>query len=182
MTFTDKVKKEIKDSKHPLAEAFYKYGHISDPENKHYELSITPADTRIFEIELIKYDINMKQSGKAYYIKNFDDIIKFLTVIGAENSVFQYLDTKVMKEIRANSNREVNFETSNIKRQAEATKKQLDIISKLDIDELSDKYKRIVKTRLKYQYATMGQLSEMLGYPKSGINYAFRKMAKQRRK
>jgi len=178
MTFADKVKKEIKgNTTHPLAMIFYKHGNISDPKNKHYELSITPEDERVFEIELIENNINMAKTGKTYYIKNFDGIIGFLNIIGAENACFEYLDSKVLKEIRANSNREVNFEMSNIKRQAEATKKQLDIIAKLDVTQLSARYQRIVKARLRYKQATMAELAKILNMSKSGLTYAFRRMS-----
>jgi len=184
MSFTKRVKNEIDSETSSLAKFFVKYGYISDPDSKHFELNIIvpEKDALPLEIEIIKSNLDMKRGNLGdkivFYIKKFDEIINFLNIVGAKEAVFEYLDSKVYKEIKADSNRIVNFETSNIKRQALASKEITDIINKIGIDNLPPKYQKVANARVKHAELTLTELADKIKMKKANVVYVLGKIKK----
>lgn len=168
--------------------AFLGSGSINNPNNTyHLEILINKKeDVQIIKNILDKYQIHVKElkRKKCYsiYIKEAEEISKFLALIGATKSVLDYEQIRVVKETRNNINRIVNCETANLNKTINAAIEQIEAIKKLKqtkkFESLPDNLKEIAKLRLKNPDASLVELGQMLKRPigKSGVNHRLKKI------
>lgn len=170
--------------------AFLGGGSINNPKNK-YHLEIILKNLEIAEkiiSILYKYDINFKilnsnKSNKySIYLKDGEDISKFLAFIGASKAVIKFEEIRVYRDMRNNVNRLVNCETANLSKTVDAAIKQIEIINKLKengkFNELPENLKELANLRIKNPEASLIELGKMLKEPigKSGVNYRMKKI------
>ena len=170
--------------------AFLGGGSINNPKNK-YHLEIILKNLEIAEkiISILhKYDINFKilNSNKlnkySIYLKDGEDISKFLAFIGASKAVIKFEEIRVYRDMRNNVNRLVNCETANLSKTVDAAIKQIEIINKLKengkFNELPYNLKELANIRIKNPEASLIELGKMLKEPigKSGVNYRMKKI------
>ena len=116
------------------------------------------------------------------YIKEGEEISKFLALIGANKAVLKFEDIRVQKEMRGKVNRLVNCETANLNKTINASIEQIAAIRKLQengkFNKLDDKLKEIAKLRLENPDMPLGDLGKLLKRPvgKSGVNYRLKKI------
>lgn len=161
-------------------------GSINDPNKKyHLEILLREKDVSMYIQNILKQDgINVKilESNNTIYIKEGEEISKFLAYIGAPKAVLKFEDVRVMKDIRNNVNRQVNCETANLNKTVEAAVIQIDAIKFLQkmkkFDELQDSLKEIATLRVEYPESSLKELGEMLESPigKSGVNHRLKKI------
>lgn len=163
-------------------------GSVNNPENKyHLEIILsTKHNAEIIEEILDKLQIRMKllerKSGYSLYIKDADEISKFLAFIGAASAVLKFEEIRVMRDMKNNINRKVNCETANITKTINAAVKQIEAIKKLKstgkFENLSDSLKEIAELRLENPDASLIELGEMLKNPigKSGVNHRLKQI------
>ena len=161
-------------------------GSINDPNKKyHLEILLREKDVSMYVQNILKQDgINVKilESNNTIYIKEGEEISKFLAYIGAPKAVLKFEDVRVMKDIRNNVNRQVNCETANLNKTVEAAVVQINAIKFLKkmkkFDELQDSLKEIAALRLEYPERSLKELGEMLENPigKSGVNHRLKKI------
>ena len=168
--------------------AFIVGGSVMNPK-KNYHLEFTTSryglanDFSSLLAELgIAPKIVMRKSKYVLYYKSCDDITDLLTVLGAVNSLMDYHNTKIVKEVRNNINRTINCETANMNKMIDASVEQTMCIQKL-IDKgifntLSDNLREIAELRLKYPDYSLKELGEAANPPigKSGVNHRLRKI------
>lgn len=163
-------------------------GSINEPKNK-YHLEVIFKDEFYAEKiqELLKeYNIQVKilikKKGVSIYIKEGEEISKYLAFIGATKSVLKYEEIRVVKETRNNINRIVNCETANLNKTINASVAQIEAIHKLKengkFDSLPDTLKEIANLRIENPDATLLELGTMLKNPigKSGVNHRLKKL------
>ena len=170
--------------------AFLGGGSINNPKNKyHLEIILKKLEIaeKIIKI-LYKYDINFKilNSNKlnkySIYLKDGEDISKFLAFIGASKAVIKFEEIRVYRDMRNNVNRLVNCETANLSKTVDAAIKQIEIINKLKengkFNELPENLKELANLRIKNPEASLIELGKMLKEPigKSGVNYRMKKI------
>lgn len=167
--------------------SFLGSGSISNPRSV-YHLEIV---FKVFENAkyinniLEKYNIDAKilERDKSYmlYIKDGENISKFLAFIGANKSVLDFEETRVMKDMRNQVNRIVNCETYNLNKVVASSVKQIDDIKLIKkhnkFDTLTDKERELAKLRLANPNATLKELGEMLEISKSGVGHRFEHIA-----
>ena len=131
------LKQEEQIARLQIREAFIKSGSITDPK-KEYHLEIlfkTKKNATEFANLLENFEINSKviKKGKGYitYIKDGEDIVNFLALIGANNGVLRFEEARVLKEARNNVNRIVNCETANLNKTLSAANNQINAIKEL---------------------------------------------------
>ena len=129
------LKQEEQIARLQIREAFIKSGSITDPK-KEYHLEIlfkTKKNATEFANLLENFEINSKviKKGKGYitYIKDGEDIVNFLALIGANNGVLRFEEARVLKEARNNVNRIVNCETANLNKTLSAANNQINAIN-----------------------------------------------------
>lgn len=158
-------------------------GSVNNPENK-YHLEIILSNKRNAQITkdlLGKMQIHLKElerkNGYSLYIKEGEEISRFLAFIGANSSVIKFEEIRVIRDIKNNVNRKVNCETANLNKTINAAVKQIEAIKKLKetgkFENLSDNLKKIANLRLANPDASLVELGQMLENPigKSGVNH-----------
>jgi DNA-binding protein WhiA len=171
-----------------LRGAFLSGGSISDPE-KTYHLEIT-SHTQELANEVCEvfssFDLNAKVISRkgsfVTYIKEGEDIVDFLNIIGAHNALMELENIRILKEMRNNVNRAVNCETANLEKTVNASLRQVENIKyikeKVGIGSLPENLQDIAELRLEFSDANLKELGEMLSPPlgKSGVNHRLRKL------
>lgn len=169
-------------------------GSVNNPENK-YHLEIILSNKRNAQIikELLeKMQIHLKElerkNGYSLYIKEGEEISKFLAFIGANSSVLKFEEIRVIREIKNNVNRKVNCETANLNKTINASVKQIEAIKKLKatgkFKNLSANLKEVANLRLENPDASLVELGQMLENPigKSGVNHRLNQLIELARK
>ena len=163
-------------------------GSVNNPENKyHLEMILsTKENAEIVKEILNKVELNVKElerkNGFSLYIKEGEEISKFLAYIGANNAVLKFEEIRVLRDMKNNINRKVNCETANLSKTINAAVKQIDAIKKLQqnkkFDKLSDNLKEIAVLRLENPDASLIELGQMLKRPigKSGVNHRLKQI------
>lgn len=182
----DKKKKCCK--KAYLKSAFLAAGSMSDPE-KTYHLEIISHQNEIAqEVNdlMFFFGLNAKIiKRKGYYVvylKEGENIVDFLNIIGAHGALLELENVRIIKEMRNNVNRIVNCETANLQKTVDASIRQVDNIryirDNLGFDNLPENLRQIAELRLEYSDASLKELGEMLSpcLGKSGVNHRLRKL------
>lgn len=163
-------------------------GSINNPEKKyHVEIGISKKNDAEIIIEYLKkYDIKSNLTEKngeyAIYLKDGEEISKFLALIGANKAVLKFEEIRVQREMNNKINRIVNCETANLNKTINASIEQIEAIKKLKsnkkFEKLDDSLKEIAELRLKNPNASLIELGKMLKQPvgKSGVNYRLKKI------
>ncbi len=163
-------------------------GSINDPNKKyHLEISFNTEKNLNNVILILKIlDINTKkmivENKKSLYIKEGEEISKFLALIGAAKAVMSFEDIRIQKEMRGKVNRIVNCETANLNKTINASIEQIAAIKKLKengkFNKLSDNLKEIANLRLENPDMALSDLGKKLDKPlgKSGVNYRLKKI------
>lgn len=173
-----------------LRVVFLNCGSISNPE-KHYHLEFVLSND-VFATDLMQVLNNMGLNAKmverkksfVVYLKDAENIVDFLTYIGATNSITDFYNIKIIKEMRNNVNRTVNCETANINKTVNAATRQINSINKIDrlkgLNSLSDELVAAAKIRLQYPDVSLNELVELCDFEisKSGLNHRFKKIDK----
>lgn len=159
--------------------SFLGSGSINNPEKiYHLEVIYSCEENVDFVIEILKkYDISMKKLNNTGYIKDGEEISKFLAFIGANSSVLKFEEIRVIRDMRNNVNRLVNCETANLNKTINAALKQIDDIKFIKnmkkFNELPPNVQEVANLRLENPDMPLAELGKMLSTPvgKSGVNY-----------
>lgn len=168
--------------------AFMGSGSINNPEKKyHLEIDFENEENleKIKDV-LEKLGIRTKkmitENKKSIYIKEGEEISKFLALIGANKAVMKFEDIRIQKEMRGKVNRLVNCETANLNKTINASIEQIAAIKKLKetgkFNKLNANLKEIANLRLENPDMPLVELGKRLKEPvgKSGVNYRLKKI------
>lgn len=161
-------------------------GSVNDP-NKKYHLEILLKERDIAQyIQNILKQANIKakilKNNNTIYIKEGEEISKFLAFIEASKSVLKFEEIRVMKDLRNDVNRKVNCETANLNKTISAAVMQIDAINFLKkmkkFEELPDNLIEIAEVRIENPEISLKELGNLLGNPigKSGVNHRLKKI------
>ncbi|WP_333785480.1 DNA-binding protein WhiA [Parolsenella catena] len=121
-----------------LRGAFMAGGFIADPRGDfHLEIAVTGDEFADDLIELLDDEnitarVNRRRGSYAIYLKSFDDIARFLAVIGARRTAHAVDNVRVMKSVKNDVNRRVNAELANQARSTGAAADQLALIDAVE--------------------------------------------------
>lgn len=163
-------------------------GSISDPE-KTYHLEVVTNNKGYAEDikNLINtYGLNAKivirKNSYVVYLKEGENIVDFLNIIGAHNALLNLENVRIYKEMRNNVNRIVNCETANLSKTVNAAMRQIRNIKYIkensSFNKLPKNLREIAEMRLSHQDASLKELGEMMNPPvgKSCVNHRLRKL------
>ena len=133
--YIDSIKKSniinLEQIKWLVKGAYLGSGSINNPEKKyHLEIGIK-TEENVMKIKeyLTKYDIKSnvvcKNDQYAVYLKDSDEISKFLALIGANKAVLKFEEIRVQREMNNKINRIVNCETANLNKTINASIEQI---------------------------------------------------------
>ena len=184
---------DIKDKQAYLRGIFEICGSINDPKTSRYhaEFVISNYDTAVFVNDLLNelsFNSKVIKRDKNYmvYIKESEKISDFIKMLNATTSLFYYEDIRIYRDHKNMTNRLNNCEQANVDKSINASREQLELISKLrqikDFDLLDEKIKNICIYKEKYPESSMQELAEIISseteipITKSCINHRFRKI------
>lgn len=187
---TDKIDTSEELDKSFVRGIFLGSGYISNPEKKyHLEFSLS-SNQNVLQVEKVlkKYDITTKVIEKAnvysLYIKEGEEISRFLAFIGANSTVLKFEEIRVIRDTKNNVNRLINCETANFSKTIKAGAKQIEDIklikSKRKFSELPDNLKEVANVRLEHPDASLSELVEYMNntISKSGITHRLASISK----
>ena len=170
--------------------AFIGGGSITNPEKTYHLEFVTHSEE--YAIDLCKlinsFGLNSKviqrKNSFIIYIKEGEQIVDLLNIVGAHTSLLELENIRIMKEMRNNVNRLVNCETANLSKTVNAAVRQVESIkliqSSIGLQRLPKNLQEVAELRLSYPDESLKELGEMLNPPvgKSGINHRLRKIEK----
>ena len=187
---TENIKKDEKLEKALVRGVFLGSGSINDPNNKyHLEIKLSSQENaQIIKLLLEEKNIYTKElnrkKGQALYIKDGEEISKFLAFIEANSAVLKFEEIRVLREMKNNINRKVNCEIANLTKTVNAAVRQIEAIKNIKkqgkFESLPDSLKEIAELRLENPDASLIELSQMLSKPigKSGVNHRLNTLLK----
>lgn len=174
---------DVEEAKAIVRGSFMGAGSITNPKSKYHLEVVFQSEENAIKINQIlnNFEINSKilKRAKNYivYIKDGEEISKFLAFIGANNSVLKFEENRVIRDVRNNVNRIVNCETANLNKVIQTAVKQIEDIKlikkKNKWNDLSKGEKELAELRLKNPESSLTELGKMLENPisKSGVNH-----------
>ncbi|HHX51338.1 MAG TPA: DNA-binding protein WhiA [Clostridia bacterium] len=171
-----------------LRGAFLAGGSVSNPRGNYHLEIITReiAQARFFcslmEDFGLQPRINQRKLKQVIYLKESDQIVHFLNLVGAHAALLSFENTRVVKDVRNQVNRLVNCETANLNKSVETGVRQVETIrylqARLDLGKLPVSLREIARLRLEYPEASLKELGELLDPPvsKSGANHRLRRL------
>jgi DNA-binding protein WhiA len=170
-----------------LRGAFISTGSMSNPEKGYHLEFVCIDETQAKELvdTLLVFDIKAKivqrKKYQVVYIKESEEIVELLNVIGAHISLMNLENLRILKDMRNSINRRVNCEAANITKTVNAASKQIDDIEYIKthygFEKLSPNLREVAILRLEYPEATLKELGEELDIGKSGVNHRLRKLS-----
>lgn len=172
-----------------LRGAFLSGGSISAPE-KYYHLEISCPDrasARTVQDTICGYGLDAKTvlRKKAYvvYLKEGAQIVEMLGLMGANLSLMNLENIRIIREMRGTVNRKVNCETANLNKTVTASLRQTEDIRFIrdheGFSELSPVLREMAEVRLLFPDASLTELGNQLKpkVGKSGVNHRLRKLS-----
>lgn len=182
---------ESEDSKRAyIRGAFLGGGSISNPEKTYHlefvthDLEYAEALSRLINTYNLTSKVIQRKSSFVVYIKEGEQIVDLLNIIGAHSSLLELENIRIMKEMRNNVNRLVNCETANLSKTVNAAVRQVESIKLIEkeigLSRLPKNLRDIAELRINYPDESLKELGEMLDPPvgKSGVNHRLRRIEK----
>lgn len=171
-----------------LRGVFLGSGTLSNPEKGYHVEFVCNSETLANEVKKLvnsfglRSKIVLRRKSYIVYIKEAEQIIDLLNILGAHEQLLSFENTRIVKEMRNKTNRIINCESANVDKTINAAANQLENIRKIQekrgIASLPEKLYEIAQLRLENPEASLIELAEMTDPPlgKSGINHRFKKI------
>lgn len=174
-----------------IAGIFLACGSVNNPEKK-YHMEFVMPDIQLcndFGLLLLdNYGILAKQTerknSQIVYIKESENIIDLLTLMGATNASLELMNVKIMKDMRNRINRAVNCDNANIEKSLRAAEKQIADIELIDetlgLGTLPESLQEIAQVRYENPDYNLNELGQALDPPisRSGANHRLARIAR----
>ncbi len=169
-----------------LRGVFLGCGYIKSPD-KEYALDFFIDDEstgeKVYELLKLKekrVSKTKKRNKHLVYLRNSEDIMDIMVMIGSLQEFFKYEEVIMMKELKNKTIREMNWEVANETKSLDTGKKQIKMIDYISehigLQNLSSVLEEVAKLRVKNPEASLTELAEMIGISKSGVRNRFRRI------
>ena len=122
----------------------------------------------------------IKRNKSLVYLRNSEDIMDILVLIGSIQSFYNYEETTMMKDLKNKTIREMNWEVANETKTLNTGNKQIKMIEfiqdKMGLKNLSPVLEEVAILRLNNPESTLEELGKIIGISKSGIRNRFRRI------
>lgn len=168
--------------------AFLSGGSLIHPEKK-YHLEFVTCHRQVSE-DFCGIMQNMglnpktiiRKKNYVIYFKNSEEIADILNITGVFNTLMDFHNIRIMKDVRNNTNRIINCETANTDKIMAASISQILCIEKLKNsnkwENLSPVLKEIAELRLEHKNSSLKELGEMFTpkLSRSGVNHRLKRL------
>jgi len=114
------------------------------------------------------------------YVKDADGIVRCLQLMGGNRAVMEFENVRVVRDVRAQVNRRINFETANIDKTIGSALRQVDAISKLEQDQgletLPPSLQEMARWRKDNPELNLSELAAQMNLSKSAVNHRLRRL------
>lgn len=171
-----------------LRGAFLASGSVNNPEGTYHLEIITSNEFYAQQVcALIRKTglsakVSQRKNWFVIYLKESEQIVEFLNLIGAHSALLQFENTRIVKDMRNQVNRLVNCETANLDKTITAAVRQLDNIElikeRLGLEKLPPQLRDLADLRLQHPDSSLKELGDLLEprVGKSGVNHRMRKI------
>lgn len=168
--------------------AFLGCGSAADPVSQyHLEFAAgRESFARAFAKFLNRFGLNARvvarKSAFVVYLKECDQIINLLGLMGAHEALLKMESARVLKSVRNKANRAANCDNANMDKSINASMRQTQAIEWLQknigLDRLTPALAQVAMARLDNRNATLEELGELMNPPlgKSAINHRLRRI------
>ncbi len=174
-----------------IAGAFLACGSVNNPMKKYHLEFVVPTLDLCNDLGLLlleKYGILCKHTERKQsnivYLKESENIIDMLTLMGASNGSIELMNVKIEKDMRNKINRAVNCDNANIEKALRASERQIADIELIEntvgLSYMSESLQEIAYLRYENPDLNLSELGELVKPPisRSGVNHRFQKIAK----
>lgn len=165
---------------------FLSCGYIKDPE-KEYALDFfmdnEEAADKLYILLLSKGKKvfkTLKRNKPLVYLRNSENIMDIIVLIGSIQSFFKYEEITMIKDLKNKTIREMNWEVANETKTLNTGNNQIKMINHIDreigLNSLSPVLEEIAHMRLNNPESTLQEIAEMIGISKSGVRNRFRRI------
>jgi DNA-binding protein WhiA len=163
-------------------------GWVAAPERQHHlEMSVQSMEAaealgQILFQHGIPVRLSYRRESHLLYLKESEQIGRFLALVGAHQAYLRYEDVLAVKEMKNRVNRQVNAETANLTKTVEAAFRQGEMLQHLrktgGFANLQGTLAELADLRLRNPDASLKELGELCNPPvgKSGINHRMRQL------
>lgn len=168
--------------------AFLASGSIMHPEKK-YHMEFYTYHKRVsddFDLLMKELGLNpkviLRKKNYVVYFKNSDEIADILSMTGVFDTLMDFHNIRIMKDMRNKNNRIINCETANMEKTHNASIEHILCIQKLKKsskwDGLSPVLKEIAELRLEHREASLKDLGDMFTpkLTRSGVNHRLKRL------
>jgi cell division protein WhiA len=176
-----------------LRAAFLASGSVNHPKTAEYHLEIFSLDgSHIIFIQglMNHFDLNARitkrRKGFIAYIKDAEAISDFISIVGAQNAVFQFEDIRIKRDFNNSINRIMNCEIANEKKTIVAANQQMKDIEVLETygikNQIDEKIIKVMELRKTYPDVSLNELTAYYEetyeetISRSGLNHRLNKI------
>ncbi len=174
-----------------LRGAFLSCGTVTDPKKDYHLEFLVPHMNLAKDLLHVLNDLEgisvqaalvARKGAYVVYLKDSEQIADLLTYLGAPKSAMELMQVKMVKEVRNNINRKMNFESANIDKTASAAAKQIMAIRKIEekmgLDSLPEDLREIAVLRIENPEMSLRELGGSLSAPisRSGVNHRLNRL------
>ena len=114
------------------------------------------------------------------YVKDAEGIVRCLQLMGGNRAVMEFENVRVVRDVRAQVNRRLNFETANIDKTIGSAMRQVEAIRKLDEDQgletLPPSLREMARRRTENPELNLSELATLMNLSKSAVNHRLRRL------
>lgn len=167
---------------------FLAAGSVSDPSGSlHLEMMLRHASaadgvSQLLFAEGVRIRLGARKQHVLLYLKEGEQIARFLTVIGAHAAVLRFENARAYRDMKGHVNRLVNAETANLDKAVQAGLRQVDDIrvlaSTIGLNQLPPPLREVAELRMRHPEASLTDLGRRCRPPvsKSGVNHRLRRL------
>lgn len=171
-----------------LRGAFLGSGSMNNPEGAYHLEIVSSYQSHAEEMrKLLEHfgihaKICLRKNKYVLYLKDGDQIVEFLTHIGAHQALLAFENERIRKDLCNNINRQRNFDMANVNKTVAASEQQrraIEIIEeKMGLDKLPKHLQDVAELRMEYPEMGLAELAEMAdeSISKSGIRHRLKKL------
>lgn len=132
--------------------------------------------------------ISKKKNETLIYFRNSTDIEDFFGYAGMNNTVFAFMNAKIVRDLRNKANRISNCESNNINKSVSTSMDQIELISELIdrglISQLPEELEMTARLRMEHSDLSLARLASLITPPisKPGLSHRLKKITEMAEK
>ena len=128
----------------------------------------------------IRAGVVERAGQQVVYVKDAEGIARCLQLMGGNRAVMEFENVRVVRDVRAQVNRRINFETANIDKTIGSAMRQVEAINRLErelgLDTLPPSLREMARWRKENPELNLSELAAQMNLSKSAVNHRLRRL------